>query len=114
MLMNYDLRAGYCGGDGPPKPATVAEATAYLLDRGLRAQGIVSLDSICHLDAPSKPAVRRLIERRVRRKEMVPVPLESSPQPPPLAGPRNPEKKQKNRSGGAGPPPHPPPFRSAD
>ena len=31
----------------------------YLLDRALRAQGVVSLDSICHLDAPSKPAIRR-------------------------------------------------------
>ncbi|MEA2882433.1 MAG: hypothetical protein QOH32_1689, partial [Bradyrhizobium sp.] len=27
----------------------------YLLDRALRAQGVVSLDSICHLDAPAKP-----------------------------------------------------------
>ena len=50
----------------------------YLLDRALRAQGIVSLDSICHLDAPSKAAVRRLIEARVRRQEMVPVALEGA------------------------------------
>ena len=44
----------------------------------MRAQGVVSLDSICHLDAPSKAAVRRLIEARVRRKEMVPVALEGA------------------------------------
>jgi uncharacterized protein YcaQ len=44
----------------------------------LRSQGVVSLDSICHLDAPSKPAVRRLIEARVRRKELVPVALEGA------------------------------------
>jgi uncharacterized protein YcaQ len=42
----------------------------------LRAQGVVSLDSTCHLDAPSKPAIRHLIEARVRRKELVPVALE--------------------------------------
>jgi uncharacterized protein YcaQ len=44
----------------------------------LRAQGLVSLDSICHLDAPSKPQVRRLIEARVRRNELVPVALEGA------------------------------------
>jgi uncharacterized protein len=44
----------------------------------LRAQGVVSLDSICHLDAPSKAAIRRLIEARVRAKEMVPVALEGA------------------------------------
>jgi uncharacterized protein YcaQ len=44
----------------------------------LRAQGVVSLDSICHLDAPSKPAIRRLIEARVRRKELMPVALEGA------------------------------------
>ena len=49
-----------------------------MLDRALRSQGLVSLDSICHLDAPSKPSIRRLIEARVRRKELVPVALEGA------------------------------------
>jgi uncharacterized protein YcaQ len=44
----------------------------------LRSQGIVSLDSICHLDAPSKKAVRRLIETRLRRGELLPVALEGA------------------------------------
>jgi hypothetical protein len=44
----------------------------------LRSQGVVSLDSICHLDAPSKAAVRRLIEARVRRKELMPIALEGA------------------------------------
>ncbi len=70
--------ARHFGWDKPPKPASAAEATAYLLDRGLRAQGVVSLDSICHLDAPNKKAIRRLIEQRVRRKELVPVALDGA------------------------------------
>jgi uncharacterized protein len=49
-----------------------------LLDRALRSQGLVSLDSICHLDAPSKPSIRRLIEARVRRGELAPVALEGA------------------------------------
>jgi uncharacterized protein len=78
MLKTYELMARHFGWDKPPKPASSAESTAYLLDRALRAQGLVSLDSICHLDAPSKASVRRLIEARVRRRELLPVALEGA------------------------------------
>src|SRR3982074_2127236 len=78
MLKTYELMARHFGWDKPPKAASASEVPAYLLDRALRAQGVVSLDSICHLDAPSKPAIRRLIEARVRRKELVPVALEGA------------------------------------
>ncbi len=78
MLKTYELMTRHFGWDKPPKPAPSAEITAYLLDRALRSQGVVSLDSICHLDAPSKGAVRRLIEARVRRKELLPVALEGA------------------------------------
>src|ERR1700754_2887910 len=78
MLKTYDLMTRHFGWDKPPKPASSREVTAYLLDRALRAQGLVSLDSICHLDAPSKAAIRRLIEARVRRKELTPVALEGA------------------------------------
>ena len=78
MLKTYDLTARHFGWDKPPKPASGAEGTAYLLDRALRAQGLVSLDSACHLDAPSKPAIRKLIARRVREGELLPVALEGA------------------------------------
>jgi uncharacterized protein YcaQ len=78
MLKTYDLMTRHFGWDKLPKPATANETIAYLLDRALRAQGLVSLDSICHLDAPSKKAVRRLIDARVRSKELVPVALEGA------------------------------------
>ncbi|WP_027582579.1 crosslink repair DNA glycosylase YcaQ family protein [Bradyrhizobium sp. Ai1a-2] len=78
MLKTYDLTARHFGWDKPPKPASARELTAYLLDRALRAQGVVSLDSICHLDAPSKKSVRRLIDARLRRGELVPVALEGA------------------------------------
>lgn len=73
MLKTYELMTRHFGWDKPPKPASASEVAAYLLDRSLRSQGVVSLDSICHLDAPSKPAVRRAIEARVRKKELLPV-----------------------------------------
>jgi uncharacterized protein len=78
MLKTYELMTRHFGWDRPPKPASAREGTAYLLDRALRAQGIVSLDSVCHLDAPSKYAVRRLIDARLRRKELVAVALEGA------------------------------------
>ena len=78
MLKTYDLMARHFGWDRPPKSASAKEASVYLLDRALRSQGLVSLDSICHLDAPSKPSIRRLIEARVRRGELVPVALEGA------------------------------------
>jgi uncharacterized protein len=91
MLKTYDLMARHFGWDTapnlPPKPASPREATAYLLDRALRAQGLVSLDSICHLDAPSKAAIRRLIEARVRTGELVPVGLEGAGKQEHWAGP---------------------------
>ena len=49
-----------------------------MLDRALRAQGFVSLDSICHLDAGRKPAMRRVIEARLRRRALVAVALEGA------------------------------------
>src|SRR5882762_4643936 len=78
MLKTYELMTRHFGWEKPPKPASISETTAYLLDRALRSQGVVSLNSICHLDAPSKAAIRRLIERRVRAKEMVPIALEGA------------------------------------
>jgi len=78
MLKTYELMTRHFGWDRLPKAASESERTAYLLDRALRAQGVVSLDSICHLDAPRKAAIARLIGSRVRRKELVPVALEGS------------------------------------
>jgi uncharacterized protein YcaQ len=78
MLKTYDLTLRHFGWDRLPKAATSTEKIAYLLDRALRSQGIVSLDSICHLDAPSKAAVRKLIDARIRRGELISVALDGA------------------------------------
>jgi uncharacterized protein YcaQ len=76
MLKTYDLTDRHFGWNKRPKPATERQYLDYLIERGLRSQGIVSLDSICFMDAKRKPGVRKLIEGRVRRKELVPVTFE--------------------------------------
>jgi uncharacterized protein len=73
MLKTYELMSRHFGWDKPPRAASATETVAYLLDRSLRAQGVVSLDSICHLDAPRKAAVHKLIGARIRRGELIPV-----------------------------------------
>jgi uncharacterized protein len=78
MLKTYELTNRHFGWDRLPKAASEREILNYLLDRALRSQGVVSLDSICYLDPRRKPAMRRLIEERMRRKELVPVALEGA------------------------------------
>jgi uncharacterized protein len=78
MLKTYELMDRHFGWEKRPRPATERQVAEYLLDRALRAQGMISLDSVCHLDAKRKPAIRRLIESRLRRKALVPVALEGS------------------------------------
>jgi hypothetical protein len=78
MLKTYELMTRHFGWDRLPRAATERETLNYLLDRALQSQGIVSVESVCHLDAPRKPAMKRLIESRVRRKELISVQLEGS------------------------------------
>ena len=78
MLKTYELMDRHFGWDARPKPASERQTVDYLLERALRAQGIVSLDSICHLDAARKRAIRRSIEAGVRRKELVPITLDGA------------------------------------
>lgn len=81
MLKTYELTDRHFGWDKRPTPASERQVTAYRLDRALRAQGVVTLDSICHLDAPAKAAVAELIEARVKRRELMPVEIEDSTMP---------------------------------
>ncbi len=78
MLKTYELLTRHFNWDRRPRAAKESETLNYLLDRALRSQGVVSVDSICYQDAPRKPAMRRLVEARVRRKELVPVQVEGA------------------------------------
>ena len=78
MLKTYELTSRHFGWERAPARATGRETLKYLLDRALRSQGVVSIESACYMDAPRKPAMRRLIERRVRSGELVQVKLEGA------------------------------------
>jgi hypothetical protein len=81
MVKTYELSARHFGWTRPPRPASARATLEHLLDRALRAQGVISLDSACYLDAGRKPAMAALIEARVRRRRLVPVALEGADRP---------------------------------
>ena len=78
MLKTYELMDRHFGWDAKPKPASERQVADYLLTRALRSQGLVSLDSSCHLDAQCKAQVRTAIETRIRRGELTPVAIEGA------------------------------------
>jgi uncharacterized protein len=78
MLKSYELTTRHFGWERLPRTATQQETLAYVLERALRSQGLVSLDSICYGGAARRPAMRRLIETRVRRRELIPVEFEGA------------------------------------
>lgn len=73
MLKAYDLTTRHFGWERLPRGATPQETLSHVLERALRAQGLVSLDSACYGGVASRPAMRRLLEAKVRRAELVPV-----------------------------------------
>jgi uncharacterized protein len=81
MLKTYELMERHFGWDSPPKPASDKQTNEYFLDRALRAQGLVSQESINQLGAGRKPAVRKLIDARVRRGDLVPVDIADAKTP---------------------------------
>lgn len=78
MLKTYELPDRHFGWESRPRPASEGQVLDYLVDRSLRSQGIVSLDSICHLDARRKAAIRGTIESRMRRRTLLPVAIEGA------------------------------------
>jgi hypothetical protein len=78
MLKTYDLLDRHFGWDKPPRAASERDINAYVLERAVRSQGLVSLDSACYLNAPRKPAIRALIETAMRRKALLPVEIEGA------------------------------------
>ena len=78
MVKTYELLTRHFALARRPAAASPREILDYQLERALRSQGLVSLESICHLDVPSRGPMLRVIEGRVRRKALVPVRLEGT------------------------------------
>ena len=71
MLKVYDTVERHFDWEIKPKATTDAEYYDYLIDRTLRSQGVISLDSICHLYPSRKKAVGERIAKKVKNKLLV-------------------------------------------
>jgi uncharacterized protein YcaQ len=78
MLKTYEVTERHFGWTTRPRPATPGQYAKYLLERALRSQGVVSLDSINYGEAHQRKAVQALLEGAVRRRQLVPVHLEGA------------------------------------
>lgn len=78
MLKKYELTNRHFDWKIKPKTATEKELNSYLLERALRSQALVSLDSICHLEPSRKSAMKDLILKHVENQTLIPVQLEGS------------------------------------
>src|SRR5207248_5480482 len=81
MLKTYELIERHFDWDRQPRAASERQTLDYFLDRALRSQGIVSLESASYLETPRKPGLRKLIEARLKRGELVPVQIEGAKAP---------------------------------
>lgn len=76
MLKTYELTERHFGWTAPRSEATPDEFAGYLLDRGLRTQGAVNLESATYGNAPAKAAVAKLAAERIARGTLVPVEID--------------------------------------
>jgi uncharacterized protein len=79
MLKTYELLTRHFGLERLPQAASERETLEYLLERALRSQGVISLKSVGPMVASRKVGMRRLIEARVRRGELIKVEVEGAP-----------------------------------
>lgn len=79
MVKTYELMDRHFGWNRPPRGATARETTQYLLDRAIASQGLISAPSVMHPKLRFPPDLQALVDRRVRRKELLPVLIEGDP-----------------------------------
>lgn len=71
MLKKYDLAQRHFAWEQKPQSAKPKEILEYLLQRALRSQCLVSLDSICYMDAKKKADMRILLQQKTKKGELL-------------------------------------------
>jgi uncharacterized protein YcaQ len=82
MVKTYELMDRHFGWPPRPRPATQGQIYDYLLDRALRSQGAVSVDSVTYGVRNIRGPIKELIDRRVRARKLVPVEIEGAAKSP--------------------------------
>jgi uncharacterized protein YcaQ len=75
MLKKYDVTLNHFGWSSLPKAATEAERLNYVIDRAIKSQSIISLDSICHLRPKIKKNIEQILNQRVADRKLIEIEL---------------------------------------
>jgi uncharacterized protein len=81
IVKTYELARRHFGWARRPAGSKPVQFAQYLLDRALRSQGLVSLDSICYGNVRLKPLVEELIQKALGRRQLAAVHFGDSPKP---------------------------------
>jgi len=73
MVKTYELMDRHFGWPPRPRAATERQIAEYLLERGLRSQGLISGPSVMHPRLRFTPLMQQMIDTRVRTRRLVPV-----------------------------------------
>lgn len=77
MVKTYELMDRHFG--KLPRPATARQIDAYLLDRALVSQGLISGPSVMHPRLRFTPELAAIIQTRLRKKALLPVTIGDDP-----------------------------------
>lgn len=78
MVKTHELLLRHFGWERLPRAATAREYVHYLVARALRAQGVVSVDSVCHIERGWRGEVLRRLQYLTRRGELRAVRVEGA------------------------------------
>lgn len=77
MLKSYELTDRHFGWDERPKAVTSKEYIQFIVNRALKAQGFVSVDSICYLETNIKKEVLAHLQDLQNKKILIPLKIEN-------------------------------------
>jgi uncharacterized protein YcaQ len=81
MVKTYELMDRHFGWPPRPRAATASQILDYYIERALRSQGIVSIDSTAYGATNIRAAIRERLEARQRRRQLLGVTIEGSAVP---------------------------------
>jgi uncharacterized protein YcaQ len=81
MVKTYELADRHFGWPPRPTPASPRQIAAYLLDRSLRAQGLISAASVMYPKLRFTPEIADLVARRTKARRLTEVRIEGLPEP---------------------------------
>ena len=76
MVKQYEITERHFGWKQIPKKTSAKAELDYRLDRALKSQGIVSLESIAHLQPKAKAQFEKLIQQRVKQRTLIELAIE--------------------------------------